>query len=316
MASAISTAVTTTPSATVVRSPAKTPGTPSTPSAKTTKTTKTTKKEKPAKKERREKKEKREKREEKEQKEKRAKKRERETKRVSPSAKKATIESDSGSGSSDEDELEILSDDEVDVVDVDADAPSKNVEAEVAELLNGEDREKVIALAKEHDKATRQMRQKEKTELKEMSKADDKKLNALFVQRDALAKHADVILLRKLKSERDALERRIESQEQKSAVAELNQAERNVKAQRVHMRKTWGPLYKDKGFRYIVPTTIRQEKPAKKRVKEGTCCVCLEDQTNCAIDCGHQLCFTCAQQVNECPQCRKRIYNRIKLVNN
>jgi hypothetical protein len=282
-----------------------------------------------------EKKEKKEKTEEKtEKKEKQKKKREREPKIVSPKKRAIKIESSSSGESDDEDNLsgdedcgedcgEIddkmemdVEDDEEDVVEEVVVSP-KNVKEEVAELLKGEDRETVIALAKEHEKAIRQKRQKEKSALKEMSSSDEKKLQTLFVRKETLEKSGDVVLLTKLKADRAALDRRIESQEDKSQVIEWKKTVKDIKAQRVHMRKTWGPAYKEKGFRYLVPNGVRQEKPAKKRIKDSsTCCICFDNETNCAIDCGHQLCFTCAQKVNECPQCRKRIANRIQLVNN
>eukprot|EP00003_Mantamonas_plastica_P032909 TRINITY_DN9162_c0_g2_i5.p2 TRINITY_DN9162_c0_g2~~TRINITY_DN9162_c0_g2_i5.p2 ORF type:complete len:187 (+),score=52.48 TRINITY_DN9162_c0_g2_i5:430-990(+) len=36
-----------------------------------------------------------------------------------------------------------------------------------------------------------------------------------------------------------------------------------------------------------------------------TCPVCMENKRNAALHCGHQLCMTCANQVDNCPICRK-----------
>lgn len=38
-----------------------------------------------------------------------------------------------------------------------------------------------------------------------------------------------------------------------------------------------------------------------------TCCVCMENQVDVSIKCGHLLCSVCAQSVDKCPVCRKPI---------
>lgn len=37
------------------------------------------------------------------------------------------------------------------------------------------------------------------------------------------------------------------------------------------------------------------------------CCICLDAQVNCSARCGHLLCATCAQSVENCPICRQKI---------
>ena len=43
------------------------------------------------------------------------------------------------------------------------------------------------------------------------------------------------------------------------------------------------------------------------------CVICMERTVNLALGCGHQLCQSCSEQMEECPACRKRIESRIKL---
>lgn len=38
-----------------------------------------------------------------------------------------------------------------------------------------------------------------------------------------------------------------------------------------------------------------------------SCCICMDNPVNCSAACGHMLCTTCAQSVESCPICRRKI---------
>lgn len=305
MASAISTA---TPATTTTPVSARSPVPPSASAAS------------PAvKKSKKDKQKKRKEKGEKEEKEKKNRKRERETKRVSP-PKTPVVESDNSDSSSDsvaEREEEDLMEFEEIEEDSDEVKSPKNVEAEVQELLNGEERDKVIAMAKEHEKAEKRIRQQARDDLKKLTDADDKKLQALFKRQETLSKSADVALLRQLKTQKADLERRILNQEEKSDVINFKQVEKDIRALRVDMRKKYAPIAKEKGLRYAVPNGIRKERKPVKKARADQCCVCYDAEPNCALaPCGHTMCFGCAQKVHECPQCRARITMKVKIIKN
>lgn len=290
MASVISTAATTTAATTPLAS---------TPTVVTSKSLPNKAEKKKAKKERKDKLEK-----------KKGKKRERETKRDYSES----CSSDEGKEEKEKDIILVDEDDELD--DMLAKSP-KNVEEEVQELLNGEEREKVIAMAKEREKAERKLRQKTKQEFKKMTSEDDKKLQALFLRQEALAKSSEVALLKQLKTQKADLERRILAQEDKSDVVSLRKVEKDIKAQRLQMREKFSTIAKEKGIRYAVPNGIRKERAANNK-KPDSCIICCNEERNCAFDpCGHQnTCYGCSQRLNECPICRVRIVKKLKLFKN
>ena len=43
------------------------------------------------------------------------------------------------------------------------------------------------------------------------------------------------------------------------------------------------------------------------------CTICLTEPRNTALQCGHLLCWDCAQRVDHCPVCRKFVSHRIRL---
>ena len=50
-----------------------------------------------------------------------------------------------------------------------------------------------------------------------------------------------------------------------------------------------------------------------KPLAKHDCVVCWERPREIVFQCGHQWCSTCAQSISNCPYCRKRIMQRIKL---
>ena len=46
---------------------------------------------------------------------------------------------------------------------------------------------------------------------------------------------------------------------------------------------------------------------------QPACAVCLTEPKNTALQCGHVLCWDCAQKVDNCPVCRKFVSHRIRL---
>lgn len=38
------------------------------------------------------------------------------------------------------------------------------------------------------------------------------------------------------------------------------------------------------------------------------CCVCFDAKVNVSMKCGHLLCATCVQSIDQCPTCRQRVY--------
>lgn len=308
MASAISTA---TPATTTTPVSARSPVPPSASAAS------------PAvKKSKKDKQKKRKEKGEKEEKEKKNRKRERETKRVSP-PKTPVVESDNSDNSdsssdsvAEREEEDLMEFEEIEENSDEVKSP-KNVEAEVQELLNGEERDKVIAMAKEHEKAEKRIRQQARDDLKKLTDADDKKLQALFKRQETLSKSADVALLRQLKTQKSDLERRILNQEEKSDVINFKKTEKDIRALRVEMRKKYAQIAKEKGLRYAVPNGIRKERKPVKKARADQCFVCYDAEPNCALaPCGHTMCFGCAQEVHECPMCRARITMKVKIIKN
>lgn len=51
---------------------------------------------------------------------------------------------------------------------------------------------------------------------------------------------------------------------------------------------------------------VEVEKIVERVIQQNPCCTCLHDIANCVYSCGHVcICNVCAQQVEECPICRK-----------
>jgi len=65
-------------------------------------------------------------------------------------------------------------------------------------------------------------------------------------------------------------------------------------------------------------TIQRKEEEEKKKALESEsdlCVICLSAARNCAlVPCGHsQVCVDCANRIDHCPICRKRVASRVKL---
>ena len=50
-----------------------------------------------------------------------------------------------------------------------------------------------------------------------------------------------------------------------------------------------------------------------KETSTQPCAICLTEPRNTALQCGHVLCWECAQRVDNCPVCRKFVSHRIRL---
>jgi hypothetical protein len=53
--------------------------------------------------------------------------------------------------------------------------------------------------------------------------------------------------------------------------------------------------------------------PLPVEEKKNQCTICMDQECNCAINCGHVFCMSCAEKLMKCPVCRQDIVNRLKI---
>lgn len=61
-----------------------------------------------------------------------------------------------------------------------------------------------------------------------------------------------------------------------------------------------------------VPSNVSSSSPADDQT-QATCPICLTNTKDLAFNCGHTTCRECGSKVSNCPICRQRITNRLRL---
>jgi len=55
---------------------------------------------------------------------------------------------------------------------------------------------------------------------------------------------------------------------------------------------------------------MAMEKVKSEMAEQNLCSICMDEQKNTALDCGHIFCRSCSDQVSLCPTCRRPIHDR------